>query len=82
LKESQEQRNKYHVENLNLSDKIADMKINLNLLEKTLKVRDNELTLKMTMWDEKIKSIEKENSNVIDLSRQLNKFFVELSENQ
>jgi len=80
--ENREQRNKLQVENLNLNDTIASMDVNLNLLEKALKIRDNELAKKMTLWDEKIKSIEKENSKVVDLSKQLYKFFDELSTNQ
>ena len=79
LKECQESKHKFQIDNLNLTQKNEEILINVELLEKALNIRDNELSQKIILWDEKIKSIEKENSQVQEYSRQLKKFFVDLS---
>jgi len=48
-----------HVENLNLTDKIASIEYNVSILEKTLSLRDNEFAKKLLIWDEKFKAAEK-----------------------
>lgn len=70
------------VENINVKRDKDNLNNTKNILEGALQLRDNEFAKKMTYFEERIKSTDIENERVISYSKNLNNFFVHLSEKQ
>lgn len=82
MKSNCEAKNKMQVTNLELQSELESVTTTNELLQSTLKIRDTSLAKKVVLWDEKFADIEEENSRIKYLAGQMDKFFMNLSDNQ